>query len=343
MNQAFRFLVLALLASAALPAGAAEPPVGIRFFEAPAPARGKPLSVVVWYPATAGGRPVLVGDNRLFHGTAGMKDAPLAPGRHPLLLVSHGSGGSIRTLGWIASHLAAAGFIVAGPDHPGTTTGDSTPADTIRVWERPADLSAVLTAMLGDSLWHRHLDGGRIGALGFSLGGHSVLALAGARVEREAYARYCEAHPTMPDCVWFASDGVDMRAVDAMAFEKSSRDPRISAVIAIDPSLVQAFTPASLRAIDLPVHLVNLGGAETAWWEAVRSDVIADTIPGAGYDLVPDAVHLSFLAECQPQARAFLEEVGESDPLCDDAGGRTRAEIHAELTRLIETVLRRLW
>lgn len=340
MRHLFTAVALALLAAVpALPA-AADDSTGVRLFEMPVSSRGAPLSVTVWYPAAGGGTPVLVGDNRLFRGTAGMMDAPVADGRHPLVLVSHGSGGSIRTLGWIASHLAAAGFIVAGPDHPGTTTGNSTPADTIRVWERTADLSALLTAMLADPTWSRHIDGSRIGAMGFSLGGHTVLAIAGARVNRESYARYCDENPAMPDCVWFASGNVDMRAVDQAAFEGSSHDPRINSVVAIDPSIVHALTPESLSAIFVPVYLINLESPGSAWWIAVQADGVAQMIPSAWHDVVRSA-HLTFLAQCQPDARQFLEEVGETDPLCDDRGDRTRAEVHAQLAAMIEGAFRR--
>ena len=256
--------------------------------------------------------------------------------------MSHGSGGSIRTIGWIASHLAAAGFIVAGPDHPGTTTGNSTPADTIRLWERPADMSAVLTAMLDEPTWEPHIDSDRIGAMGFSLGGYTVLALAGTRVSRDAYAGYCDTHPTMPDCVWFASGDVDMAAVDRSAFEGSSHDPRFNAVVAVDPSVVQAMTLDSLSAITVPIHLINLESPGSIWWEAVRSDAIAETIPGASHQVLFGG-HMAFLAECQPGARAFLQEVGETDPLCDDHGGKTRAEVHLALADMIEAAFRRSW
>ena len=309
--------------------------VGTRSLAVPAPERGGALlDVTVWYPAADGGVPVLVGDDRLFRGTAAWRDAPLAEGRFPLVLVSHGSGGDIRRLGWLASRLAARGFVVAGPNHPGTTRGDSTPADTTRIWERPTDLSAVLTSMTKDPMWASHLDADRIGALGFSLGGHTVLALGGARVTAEAYARYCDENATMPDCVWFASGGVDLRTVDTTRFEQSNRDPRIVAVVAVDPAIAQAFTPESLQAMSARVALINLGrpghipvSVDSAW--------ISRVVPGASYATVADAVHFSFLAECQPGARAFLEETGDRDALCDDAGGRARDALHAQLAEMI--------
>lgn len=347
MKQIISTLVsaLAIVAAGILPAAGetAAQAVGIRMLDVPSPARGADLSVTVWYPAIAGGKREVIGENRLFRGTTGRREAPVLTGRHPLVLISHGSGGSINTLGWIAGHLARAGFIVAGPNHPGTTTGNSTPADTIKLWQRPDDLSTVLTAMMADPHISGHIDGRRVGAMGFSLGGHSVMAMAGARVSREGYALYCENNPTMPDCIWFASDQIDMRAVDKSAFEASVRDTRISAIVVIDPSLVQAYTTASLEGITIPVSLINLGGPDSVWWDAVRADAVAGKIAGAKHQVIPDAAHLTFLAECQPGARAFLREVGETDPLCEDAGGRTRSQIHAELKGMIEMAFRQSW
>jgi len=336
------FALLLAAVPTAVPAARATPPdVGVRTIDVAAPERGaKPLNVTVWYPAAAGGEPALVGDDRLFKGTTARRDAPFAAGRFPLVLVSHGSGGSIETLGWLAAPLVKAGFVVAGPNHPGTTRGNSTPLATTWMWERTADLSAVLTALTGDPAWAPHLDGSRVGALGFSLGGHTVLSIAGARAEREAYARYCEEHPTMPDCVWFASDGVDLRAV-APRFEQSSRDPRIKAVVAIDPSVARAFVAESLREIAVPVEIVNLGDAAAIPVSVAGAPIVA-AIPAGRYETVADAVHLSFLAECQPGAKAFLAEVGEKDRLCDDGVSRTRADIHAEIAAKVVAAFERM-
>lgn len=339
MKPLLSLLALAAVAVSPIPPVAAADTVGVRAIAVPAPERGVDLKVTVWYPAAAGGERVLVGEDRLFKGTAAWRNAPTAEGRFPLVLVSHGSGGGIETLGWLASPLAAAGFIVAGPNHPGTTRGNSTPADTATNWQRPPDLSAVLTALAADPVWGRHIDQNRIGAIGFSLGGHTVMAIAGARVDRDAYARYCDTYATMPDCVWFAGGGVDLRKVDRQLFEQSSLDPRIRSVVAIDPSVAQAFTPESLGAIAIPLHIINLGRPGTIW-VAVQSDGIAATIPGADYATVGQAVHNSFLAECQPDAREFLKATGDQDPLCDDAGGRTRAEIHGQLATMVEAAFR---
>jgi predicted dienelactone hydrolase len=298
---------------------------------------------MLWYPADKGGETVLVGDNPAFRGTAARQDAPPAEGRFPLILLSHGSGGNAANLGWIASRLAEDGFVVAAPNHPGSTSGDASQAATIRIWNRPADLSAVLTTLEADPTLQGWVDATKVGVLGFSLGGYTALAVAGARVEAAAYARYCDwntvADDPMSDCAWFAQGGVDVRQVDATQFGRSNLDARIASVVVVDPGLVHAFAPASLAGIGVPVHIINLGHPDRLP-PAVAAAPTAAAIPGATYEFVPDAVHFSFLGLCKPEGPALIEEEGEP-PICNDGGGRSRADIHAQLARMIAAAFHR--
>ena len=316
--------------------------VGVKTLAVPSPARGRDLSVTIWYPATPGGVEVRVGDSKLFRGAPAFADAPLAAGRFPLILVSHGSGARIDNLGWIANRLVAAGFVVAGPNHPGTTSGDSTPIDTPKVWERADDLSTLLTALTEDPDWRNALADRRVGVLGFSLGGTTAMELAGARASREAYARYCDTYAGMMDCRWFeggkgyvdgkevASPIVDLREIDGARFEQSNRDSRIQSAVLVDPGMAQAFQPGSLTTIAIPLHFINLGGPGTVP-PAVIADDLARLTPKGDYAQVEGAVHFTFLAECQENGKALLAEIGETDRLCDDGGSRPRADMHAEL------------
>jgi predicted dienelactone hydrolase len=54
----------------------------------------------------------------------------------PLVVISHGNGGSGSIYRVLAGHLARAGFIVALLDHPGNTRGDNDLARTLANLER---------------------------------------------------------------------------------------------------------------------------------------------------------------------------------------------------------------
>ena len=317
---------------------------GYRVVQIKAVHRAQPLVVHVWYPAQAGGDVSDIGANPLFQGVPSRANAPFPRSPQPLVLLSHGSGGSAANLGWIAAQLAAAGYIVAAPDHPGSTSGDSRQADTIRIWERPADLSAALDGLLADPDWSAAIDPQRISALGFSLGGYTVLAVAGARVTADAYARYCDAMPDtggiVSDCAWMKAGRIDLHALDTVRFNRDNRDPRLTAAIAVDPALAQAFAPESLTGIKLPVDVINLGQPRKIPL-AVAAAQVADAIPGARYQTLADAIHFSFLGECRANGAEILKAAGEPEPLCTDGGGRSRAAIHAGLAGMILAALAR--
>jgi predicted dienelactone hydrolase len=333
MNRnALGFLLAAAVCFAA-PASAGD--VGIKTIGTDAPHRGRSIETLIWYPAAAGGTEESVGDNPLFVGVPALRDAPMAEGRFPLIVVSHGSGGNAANLGWLATALAEEGFIVAAPNHPGTTSGDSRPSDTVKLWERPADLSAVLTRLLADAEMGQRIDTRHVGLAGFSLGGYTVLASAGARVDAETYAEYCDTNKEpVSECGWFAKGGVDLHRLDKPRVNRSYQDARFASVVSIDPALAQAYTKESLAAMAVPTLVINLGGPGKIPL-GVNATKLVKIVPGAEYRTVADAVHFSFLGVCKPNGKQVLAAEGETDPLCDDGGGRPRAEIHKELASMI--------
>lgn len=337
------FITLSLCA-ATVPANATEP-VGVRKISVVTQDYPRSLAVTVWYPSKGDGQVAEHDYNRIFESGAAAADATIREGRFPLILLSHGSGSRADGMGWIAAELAKAGYIVAGPNHPGTTSGDSLPAATPKIWERTQDISVLITALAEDPRWQGSIDQKRIGVLGFSLGGSTAMELAGARGDLSAYIRYCDENPKMMDCTWFAGGRgyaggeqvevapLKLAEIDRTRFEQQNRDERITAVISVDPGLATTFRKDSLTEIAMPVTLINLGSAGHVPL-AVLSDQLAKDIPGATYSQIDGADHFSFLPVCKPGASDFLKSVGELDPICDEAA-RPRAEIHAELSRLI--------
>lgn len=340
---------VALSTLAITPAFASDD-VGIREITIPSPARGKDLAVTVWYPSDGKGETINVGENRIFEGAAAQSKAPIPSGRFPLVLFSHGSGARGTSAAWLATALAQAGFIVAAPDHPGTTSGDSTPQDTPKIWERTNDLSTIITSLTSDAQWSSAIDANRVGVLGFSLGGSAALELAGARANLDAYVQYCVDHATEMDCTWFTGGRgykngepidvpkLDLRSVNKVRFEQSNRDERIRTAVLVDPGLEVAFTKDSLKAIPIPLSFINLGSAGHIP-VSVLSDQLAKDVPHATYAQVNDADHFSFLPVCKPGAAEFLTSVGEIDPICTPTD-RERADIHAQLIKLIVDAFR---
>jgi predicted dienelactone hydrolase len=135
------------------------------------------VRVTVWYPAAAGsveqsidqgppGKPLI-----LEGGVA--PDAPFANARRrPVILLSHGFGGSARSLAWFGLALARAGYVVVAPDHPGNNGLDKmTLAGALLSWDRAEDLKAALDAAIADPVIGPHMDRARLGVAGFSAGG----------------------------------------------------------------------------------------------------------------------------------------------------------------------------
>ncbi|WP_018238408.1 alpha/beta fold hydrolase [Ensifer sp. BR816] len=333
----------------AAPCHAAE--VGVREISVAAPERGRSLQVTVWYPAGPGGDPVLVGDNQVFKGAPALANAPVLSGHHPLVVMSHGSGGRIQGMSWLAAELTKAGFVVAGPNHPGTTGGNSTPADTPKLWERTQDLSAVIDGLATDPLLSSGIDKDRVGVVGFSLGGAAAMEIAGARADLEAYARYCDAYKKW-DCAWYTGgkgyvddeavevDKVDLRKIDRVRFEQSNLDRRIRSAVLIDPGLAQAYQAQSLKEIAIPMHFINLGSGATIPAAVIASGLAALT-PQGSYATIAGADHFDFLPECKEGGAELLKSSGEVDPICDDGNGRSRADIHSELIGLVRQALQR--
>lgn len=324
--------------------------VGVRTLEVPSQARGRNLAVTLWYPAEGGGKPDLFGDNRIFKGSTASKDAAFLDGQFPLVLLSHGSGGRTEAMGWLAVELAKVGFIVAGPNHPGTTSGDSLPVETPKLWERTQDLSTVINYLTGNSALAGHVDADRIGVVGFSLGGAAAMEIAGARANLEAYASYCDTY-TKWDCAWYAGgrgyaddeavdvEKIDLRQIDKARFEQSNLDQRIKAAVMIDPGLAQAYVAQSLKEIKIPMDFINLG-SEGEVPTAVLADHLAVLVPDSTYVTVKNSDHFSFLPACKENASAFLKSTGEVDPICEETS-RARTDIHAEVSNLVLMSLQR--
>ncbi|CAE6733155.1 alpha/beta hydrolase family protein [Paraburkholderia aspalathi] len=308
-------------------------------------AQTQALVTSIWYPADltlsevahdigAHGRP-------FFHGHPAVVDAPvsIARAKYPLLVLSHGTGGTADSLDWLASALAAAGYIVAGTNHPGNNAVEPMTRDGFMLWwERATDASEVLDGVLADPMLGPHVDRERIGAVGFSLGGYTVLELAGARTDLAAFEHFCSSpqadaicHPPEASrihedpaapALTFATLSPETKESRARAGD-SYRDPRIKAVFAIAPALGEAFDSTSFADVSVPVSLLA-GEADVTAPVDTNIHRIAGFMPKATVTTVPGASHYTFLDTCLP---AGVEHLAS---MCMDNPGVDRDAIHAQ-------------
>ena len=294
--------------------------------------RDKALDLHIWYPSAATGAPDLIGQNALMYGFHAHPDAQANDEGYPLIVLSHGSGGRMTQMAWLATALTEQGYIVAGVNHHGTTSMDSDPHRTIEIWDRPKDLSAIIDAFDAGPLKGIRADMRDVTSAGFSLGGHSALALAGAQVQKAAYIEYCDDYAGTLDCGWMTRGGVDFNDIDAPRYEASFKDARITATIAIDPALPQAMTEESLNAIAHPTLLLNLGDYPDMP-AGIDAAGIAQHLPNAKHVAFAGSWHMSGIGECAPLGRLIIGAsgyfTGETN-ICGEAA-RYRTIIQEEM------------
>jgi predicted dienelactone hydrolase len=268
------------------------------------------LSAMIWYPAEANAeeKDQYIGDPPLFYAGRAAKEATMAPsfGTYPLVALSHGTGGSAMQMAWLGTYLASRGYIVVAVNHPGNNAFSGyTPQGFVEWWQRAKDITLAIDGMLADRRFGSKIDRDRIAAAGFSLGGYTMMELAGATTDFSAVLRWCEKPehvnacnpPEMPDLIKrFEAMKDDVQVQQAVQHASDSyRDPRIKAVFAIAPAVVSAFSRASLQQINLPVVIVA-GAADSIVPPAENAQVFAANIKGSQLTILPGGVgHYTFL------------------------------------------------
>jgi predicted dienelactone hydrolase len=302
----------------------------------------RPLRTVVWFPAPDGAKETEAVGAPMFDGgsVAPVGEISMRAEIYPLILLSHGTGGSAIQLMWLGRYLAAHGYIVAAVNHHGNTGIEKyQPQGFMLYWERPKDLSVALDLLLADPLFGPRIDRQRIGATGFSLGGYSVLALAGGKFSLEQLEKFCASpqgdftcrpQAEFPDArkKFEALRDTDPIVKDSLARANDSyQDSRVRAVFAIAPVFGGGFTKRGLKAISIPVEIA-IGAADTVAPAPTNAQYFANNIKGARLTVLPGGVgHYTFLADCTEEGRLGL-------PICRDVTGVDRAAIHQQVSEM---------
>ncbi|MBV9880866.1 MAG: dienelactone hydrolase family protein, partial [Gemmatirosa sp.] len=155
-----------------------ETTVGGRTAELSDAEGGSTMRLLALYPATAAESPRPFGP---YEVTAAW-DAPVGDGRFPLVVISHGSGGTHLGYRTLAAHLARRGFVVVCPEHPRNNRNDDSLAGTDTILaDRPRQVSLAIDWAFADAALGPRLARGAVAVVGHSLGGYAGLAVAGGR------------------------------------------------------------------------------------------------------------------------------------------------------------------
>jgi predicted dienelactone hydrolase len=322
-----RLLGFALtLAAAALFAAPPTDAAGFQYGTAPDP-DDKPIELGIWYPSDA---PTTAQPLGLFTQDVAYYGA-IAGNSLPLIVISHGTGGSAAGHYDTALALADAGFVVVALSHTGDSYKDRSYSFTTRNFvDRPKHISRVIDFMLNAWDGHDHLDPARIGIFGHSAGGATALILIGGTADLALATLRCHDHPDDWGCQ-------QRQALVAQTPDKGTdpdmpdwhHDPRIKAAVIAAPALGFAFTKVGLENVAAPVQLWRAEDDKITpnkWY----GDIVRDALPQSPEDhLVAKAGHFDFLAPCGDALAKVAPDICVSEPAFD------RAAFHEDMNKAI--------
>ena len=308
-------LALALLLGAA-PAHAA----GFSRHEVTDPAGGL-LEVALWYPSDTPPSPQPLGP----HVQPVAPGAPMRGEALPLVLMSHGSGGSLSNHYDTALALAEAGFIVAALTHRGDSTDDASLAGTSAgLVLRSLQYKRVMDWLLGEWAGRGQVDAGRLAGFGFAAGGFTVLVAAGGVPDLSRIGLHCTTQPGDPSCRLVRTEGPQPQSPAEWV-----HDGRLRALVLATPALGYTFMPLGLATVDLPVQLWR-GRQDEVLMHPWHAEQVRYALPNAPLHAeVPGAGHYAFLAPCPPPMMMSVPEI------CMDPQGFDRARFHREFNAVV--------
>ena len=321
--------ILAMIALAVVISVSSAKAEGVGFRDITVEALGERMVTALWYPTDAAAGRTTIGPFTM----NASRDAPVGTGRYGLILISHGTGGGRLNHRDTAIRLAEAGYIVAAPEHAGDSWRDGRFGGTSANWRRrPSQLSAVLDRLLGDAEFGPRIDTARIGAVGHSAGGYSVLALIGGRADMAVLARHCtERRSQDPEfCDYGRPEEHDEEPMPDFT------DRRVGAVVAVAP-VGALFGDGAFSGVEVPAQIHRLDGDRVLRrpWHADRITALMGN--NARIVTHPRAHHFAFIS---PFPAALEDDVGA--PARDPAGFDRRAflaRIDSQILRFFDDAL----
>lgn len=273
---------------------------------------GKPLVIGIWYPSQAIANPVAMGPTTM----SVAMNAPVNGSAMPMIVISHGTGGSNLGHFDTAIALADAGFVVVAMNHTGDNYADQ--SRSVDIMDRPRQVSRVIDHMLATWEGHAAINPQRVGMFGHSAGGFTTLAIIGGVPDHTKIGPMCREYPGDFACQLVARSASPVAAPATLAVA----DARIKSAVIAAPALGFTFSPDGLKNVKVPVQLWRAENdvvvPHPRYAEAVRL-----ALPEApDYHVVANAGHYDFLAPCSMALASIAPAI------CTSSAGFDRAAFH---------------
>jgi predicted dienelactone hydrolase len=311
--RALMLAVASILFVAASQAQAA----GIKRIKIDASPTGPEIAGVVWYPCATPVREA--GDDNV--ALSGVKGCALVGDKLPLIVMSHGR------MGWFGGHqdtaaaLADAGFVVAAIDHPNDNERYHSGTDSLEVMaNRSGDIKRLVGFMLESWTDSTHVDGGRVGLFGFSMGGYTGLVVIGGNPDFRKGLPRCARSDLRPLPVCSQLENGELPR------EAPAHDSRVKAAVIIDPWPEFLLPADRLSTVTIPIQLWSSDPSLAAdGLSGCCAAIIRDRLPSKPeWHFVENTKHFAFLAVCSPKL------AHDAPRICADAPGFDRVAFHKQ-------------
>jgi len=293
---------------------------------------GEQFPVALVYPSDTPSKKVKFGPFEMELSIGGK----VTDGKFPLVIISHGSGGTNLGYRSIAFALVKKGFVVGMPLHPKNNFKDNEGEGTVSNWEnRPRHISASIDAVLSSRKVSESIDTDKIAVVGHSAGGYTALAVAGGVADTTHIIELCLSNSQInePFCGLVKENKTEKVKIE------NSHDKRIKAIVLMAPVGILFNSEDSLKDVDIPALLLR-AEKDVELTEPYQAEVIAKNYKNQElltYCTVPNAGHYSFITP-------FPEVIkGELGVVVEDPDGFSRQAFHellsSDIVNFLDVVL----
>ncbi len=204
------------------------------------------------------------------------KNATPTGDTHPLVVISHGSGGSHLVYRTLGHYLASNGFVVGMLEHPFNNRNDNSLEGTVEnLSSRPRHIRSVIDWFYAEPEFEPVLKPDAVCIVGHSMGGYTALAVAGG----------------VPTSFPRESPDGEFGPVSV------SKDNRVKALVLMAPAAVWFRVEGALKDVDVPILM--LAAEKDKYTPYFHSQIILDGLPDhteIEHRIVENAGHFSFLS-----------------------------------------------